>query len=234
MFWQTEKCFEKLILGRKKIQNSVTFTCRATTNYKAMQMFRSSSDFYKYPSKCWTNDECEKDVHWHEPPTHMKPEVRHQKNQREITEIEFRKWGENWEESSRVEIYSQRKYTARCNRIGQIASNKCRGEHIEHQLFTVHKVSYACFQKQVSDTYLFCKTDSVNCNVVWLTLFKWCLATGPKRFTRSIASNNPMAVIINVFRTGINAATNRSRNSIMNLFYRPPRSLFSTPDEGTC
>lgn len=53
-----------------------------------------------------------------------------------------------------------------------------------------------------------------NAGSIWLTLFKWCLPSGPKRPIRSIASSNPTAVMRSVFRTGINATMNRSRNSI--------------------
>lgn len=51
-----------------------------------------------------------------------------------------------------------------------------------------------------------------------LTLFKEFLASGPKRFTLSIARNRPTPVTNNTFRTGITATTNRSRNPILPIY----------------
>ncbi len=58
------------------------------------------------------------------------------------------------------------------------------------------------------------KKKKLNGKKFWLTLFKYCLAFAPKRFIRSVARNKPIAVIMSIFRTGINATINRSRNPI--------------------
>lgn len=113
----------------------------------------------------------------------------------------------------KAELNTQFNYAACCYCLSEAASHKRRSEHIKHKLPPSTKLEQILLQprKKVLDLPS-CRLElELDC---WLTLFKWCLEDAPKISTRSNARNNPMAVMISVFRTGISATTNKSQNAI--------------------